>query len=440
MNPLPTPTERLAALFYRLLPLLGMVLIVLLAMPSAFAEELVLATLLKEAVQVHPDIISSQMRTQAARTLMLQADVLPNPLLSIATIPVERGNPYFRRADKVLRVDQTVERGDKRDLRKQLAAATIESVSLEEAAIRRQSLADTARTLIELKRTEQRLQLAREQEIDGQKLAEAARFRVKEGDLSAVEASRIQADALRSRNDRIRAEQALDKARLALSRLVSATPQRALGWTVADDWSTLTPEAVLFPLGVGNAGDPTAPDGVAERLPDNLAGLRFIQAAQRQRDLAQAQRTRDVGVSSQLENKPDQGGSVIGIGVSIPLLLGNDFSGDIARAEADIRQAEAEWMSRLRQLQAELRSLAQSLPALQATAQSLRQDLLPTALQNADKLNAAYRQGAASLIDLLDARRQAFNAQNETIDAQAELASARQTVHFIRLQLEGALP
>ncbi len=419
--------------YYRLLPLLGLVLALMLALPSAFAEELVLAIVLKEASQFHPDIIASQLQTQASRTLMLQADVLPNPLLTLSTIPTQRGNPYFRQADRVLRIDQTLERGGKRGLRKDIAAALIESTRLDEAGVRRQAFTETVKTLIALRRAQDRLMLAQQQEADAEKLAIAARFRVIKGDLSALESARIAADALRVRNDRLRASQALDEARLQLSRLLGADRARSLNWTVGESLGNLTPVLDDHPS-IDNA------DAIATELPETRASLQRLEAAKRQRELSYTLRTRDVSVSSQLESKPDQGGTVIGVGISVPLLLGNDFRGDIARSEAEVRQAEAEWMSRLRQLQSEIRILQQSLPPLESTARSLLQDLLPAAIQNADKLDAAYRQGAASLIDLLDARRQAFIARNEAIDAQADLAIARQTLKFIQLQIKGELP
>ena len=57
-------------------------------------------------------------------------------------------------------------------------------------------------------------------------------------------------------------------------------------------------------------------------------------------DIARAQRTRDVSVGVQYEHFPPDARNTYGISVSIPLFLGNDYRGDIARSEAEHTAAE----------------------------------------------------------------------------------------------------
>ena len=67
-----------------------------------------------------------------------------------------------------------------------------------------------------------------------------------------------------------------------------------------------------------------------------LAAKARLEAAERLRDLAKAQRTRDVTIGAQFERFPGNlPTNSVGFGVSVPLFTGNDFSGDIQKAEVD---------------------------------------------------------------------------------------------------------
>src|SRR5205085_10855660 len=99
--------------------------------------------------------------------------------------------------------------------------------------------------------------------------------------------------------------------------------------------------------GAGSA-DADAVERATESRPYLLAAKARFEAAEKLRDLAKAQRTRDVTVGAQYERYP---GSIpinsVGFGVSIPLFTGNDFSGDIQKAEVD-RYAALDFLERVK--------------------------------------------------------------------------------------------
>ena len=143
------------------------------------------------------------------------------------------------------------------------------------------------------------------------------------------------------------------------------------------------------------------------------------------RDLARSQRTRDVSVGAQFERYP---GSMptnsIGFGIAVPLFLGNDFSGDIQRAEVDryaaldaLEKARATAATEIGRAVADLRAAAERLARYESS-------LLGAAQRSADAAEFAFQRGATSVLEVLDARRTLRAVQLEALAARAEHAKA----------------
>ena len=401
-----------------------MVALGLLTGMPASAEGVHLKQLLELASQNHPGVVAAQLQMQTARSLMLQADVSPNAVASAFSIPTQRNEPYFRQADKQIRLDQTLERGDKRNLRIQGARKLITASEQELAGIKRLSMIETAAAVVSLKLNESKLELLRQQAFDSDRLAQAAEFRVSKGDLAAVEAIRLRADAIRSQNEVRLAGLGLQKTRIELAGLLSLPAEKTASWTLLDSWNDLSP--------------PVSETALQTLLQsDRVSGLGEVRAAKLRAEaseallaLAQAQRTRDVTVSAQAENQPGTGGAVVGLGVAIPLFNGNDFSGDIARATSQQSELQNEWQRKLLEVSNDLVTQTRELTAAQRRKEQIMNTLLPMSQKAADSLALAYKKGAASLTDFLDARRQANNAQLDAITVQAEYARAAQSLNI----------
>ena len=135
----------------------------------------------------------------------------------------------------------------------------------------------------------------------------------------------------------------------------------------------------------------------------------------------------------QTERSPSLGGNVFGVSASIPLFVNNDFSGDIARADADLASAQED----LERLKGLVRSDAARSAALAASAleraQRLQQVSLPEATRAAQAIDFAFSRGAATLTDLFDARRQLVAVRIEALNARADYSKAvlawREAVH-----------
>ena len=97
--------------------------------------------------------------------------------------------------------------------------------------------------------------------------------------------------------------------------------------------------------------------------------------------------------------------------LTVPLPLYNRNQGMIARAQAEVEVAEAELRYVRSQLLAEQAAARRAVTLHQRLVESLRADFLLQADESRNVSLAAYREGAADLLALLDAQRTRSQAQ-----------------------------
>jgi len=157
-----------------------------------------------------------------------------------------------------------------------------------------------------------------------------------------------------------------------------------------------------------------------------LAARERVQAAEKLRDLARAQRTRDVTIGAQYERWLPGGSPTnsFGIGISVPLFTGYDFSGDIQKAEVE-RYAALDALARARALAMnELRRAVSDLNAAAERVERFDGSLLGAANRSAQASEFAFSRGAISVLEVLDARRTLRAVRLEALGARADYARA----------------
>uniref|UniRef100_UPI0005B8366E TolC family protein n=1 Tax=Azohydromonas australica TaxID=364039 RepID=UPI0005B8366E len=236
--------------------------------------------------------------------------------------------------------------------------------------------------------------------------------RVKSGDAARLDATRFELDALRVQSDLVLAENELRALRQQLA-LALGAPEQA---------GALQPRLVV-------PAPPPVP-AAPEQIPGVVAAQSRLQAAERARELARAQATRDVSVGVQLDRYPvtptnsSGTGNTVSLFASVPLLVNHAYQGEIARAEADVDSA-AEALRRARTEAAGEAARAQSQwQGALARRRLVMEELLPAAERVAAGAELAFSRGASGVLEVLDARRALRAAQIERISAEAELAQA----------------
>lgn len=341
----------------------------------------------------------------------------PNPTLSAGVGNVNPriglgggNNPLDYQLDYVARIDQTYERGGKRDLRIESAEhAWRASIWNAAETLRRQQLA-LAQAWIALWGAQERLRLQRDVLDLYRRTLDAAQRRLKAGDVAAADVARIDLDVRRAEAEMTAVEGERIAARNAVAALL-AMDAGAGGPTAAEPWPTIAEPAAA----------PLLPPGEADR-PDLQATRAQQAAADAQSRLARSQRTRDVTVGVQAERyaPPAGGGWLLGAFVSVPIFVHHRFEGEIARAEAE-RELAAESLTRIeQQARADQLRLLDARAAARARRERIERDALPLAERVAADADLAYRKGAGTVLELLDALRQLRALQIDALQARLD--------------------
>ncbi|MBS4098474.1 MAG: TolC family protein [Sulfuricella sp.] len=356
---------------------------------------------------------------QGAEADILSAAQRPNPQLSVNvnTLSVQPGvgvgGPRDKMMDSVIGLSQTIERGNKRGLRIQGAEARV--------AAARGDLADTARqqrlalrqAYYDLRLAQDKLRITEETSGLYRKSVEAAELRLKAGDLAAAEVSRLRVEALRAANDERQAAADLENAQVGLAYLVGMQSQ-AKTLRAGDDFPAF-------------AEIPRNTEETLEQRADVRAALARVSAAEASRDLARAQKSRDVTVGVQFEHNPTGttwANNSVGVNVAMPLFVNYAFEGEIRRAEADLDAARDILEKARAQARAELANAHAGLAAAADQVRRYDAALVGEAERVAKAMEFAYQKGALGMMDLLDARRTYRAVQMDAAVARAGYAKA----------------
>lgn len=340
----------------------------------------------------------------------------PNPDLSLNALSISPWSGYGaggwkdKKMDTQLRLDQLIERGGKRDLRLRGAGARLEAANFELDDTARQQLGVLRHAYYNLRLAQEKLALAEDTAALYGKSAEAGQRRLKAGDIAPVDLSRLQIDQARAASEARQAQAELQQARQALAYLIGREAE-ADALLAADNWPALEALALnQLPL---------------EQRPDLAAASRRLTAAEADRDLARARRSRDVTVGVQYEhNLQNAPTNSYGFGVSVPLFVWHEYEGEIARAEADLDLARRQLELQQAQANSQVAQARQALLAARDRYQRLEGGLLADAERVAKAAEFAYNKGAMGLMDLLDARRTQRQIQVEAASARADYAKA----------------
>jgi outer membrane protein, heavy metal efflux system len=334
------------------------------------------------------------------------------------TNPDAGANPVY-----TLRYDQIIERGGKREFR---TAAADEQLKASEA-----QMLDAVRTQVYQLRqafaaavlARENLRLADETARQYGQTLTLTQAKVDQGDIARVELFRVSAGRLQFQQSVLQARTAYDGATRDILNLLGAKQQDITG-SIAQTTSLvpLAPAAgqlaeslATAPLEVvADFDDRPIGQGVSDlralalvERPDVVAARHLVAAAESNAKLAYAQRTRDVDIGYEYQRVGND--HTAGVIVQVPVFVHNNQRELYSQAEAQKKAAEAQLK------QAELQATTDVDKAYQSYLSARRVLELYTAenLQQLERLRTiatlSYREGASSLLEVLDAQR-AYNA------------------------------
>jgi cobalt-zinc-cadmium efflux system outer membrane protein len=394
----------------------GIVLVVLALDAKVWARDLTLPEAELLLVRNNRELQVARRGMESADAQRVIAGARPNATFSVNSTSISNntgsGSLTQRQIDTVFRIDQPFERGGKRELRLDAAGGLQRAARHDYLDVLRQQLVVLQGAYYDLKVAQERSQtLAENAQLFSGTLAAAER-RLKAGDLAQADVAKVQVDYERAQNDARGAQAELARAQLALAYLLAleaeARELRAVG-----PWPAL------------ERADPDAVDDAIDARPDVVAARTRVEAAEKLRDLARAQRTRDVTLGAQYEHFPGNlPGNSVGVGFAVPLFTGYDFAGDIQKAEVD-RYAALDALAKVRAVARN--DLARAAADLNAAAERVARfdaSLLGAANRSAEASEFAFSRGAISVLEVLDARRTLRAVRLEALAARADYAKA----------------
>ncbi len=371
---------------------------------------LTLAAVLDLALRQHPLVDAARSRVAAARGALLTARTVGNPLL---TYQVENaafpGRPAAAGVDREISTFATLplEPFFQRGPRTRRAQNDIQAAEAELNLARRSVVLDAARAYFRVAEAQSAAAGAGDVATELQSLAVYTQARVKEGATSEGDLIRVQVEL-----DRAESSLALSRAELARAQgelmpyLDTETRRvaRLASVTVA-----LNAASDPLPIGVeGASSDPLRPldDYVARARslrPDLIAARARVAAANADATYQRTLAVRQLGAT--FGTKRSAGATTMIAGISVPLPLFDQNRGEVQWATSERVALEQELVWRERQVTAQV--AASHAAARQLSGQ--RKRLAGGAIARAEEARrialAAYREGAASLLQVIDASR-----------------------------------
>jgi cobalt-zinc-cadmium efflux system outer membrane protein len=363
---------------------------------SAPAQALPPAPSLDEIVTiakaVNPDVVLARLREDSARGEQRIARALP--AISVAAIPQV---PYQ------YSISAPIDVGPQRVYRTRAASSALLAAQVDIDDVQRQVVYAVRQAFYDLLLAQAQRDIARErQDIFGQVLASDS-ARLKSGDIPELNVARSELEFARAESDLTRADAATHSARLALQLILGVRqPDTAFTVTGALTFKPVTlPEDSLVAL-------------ASENRPDLRAARVRIDQSRALLDLSAATLFPTPAVSLVYQNGvPFGNGSnyALGVGFSLPLLYWN--GGERERARAGVVAANVAARRTEAQAANDVQTALDAYRAARGLAERYESGLLAKAQHALDMARYAYRTGATSLLDLLDAVRTYADTRSE---------------------------
>ncbi|MDE2599506.1 MAG: TolC family protein [Rhodocyclaceae bacterium] len=385
---------------------------------SLYAAPLTLQQAETQLLQSNHAVVAARRALEGATADITIAGQAPNPTVTYSATNYSPRNGLGggslgdKRLDQTLLVQQPIERGNRRELRRTGAEALAQAARADYADARRQQRLALHQAWFDWLAAAEKKRLLGETAGLYKRGMVATDLRLKLGDVSRVEASRLRIEALRAENDARGALADYEKARADVAFLLGEPDLKNLEPVI--DWPAL------------ENSDLAAAGRTLDSRPDVLAAGSRIQASERRRELARSLTTRDVTLGAQVERDPTTiSGVTYGLQVSIPIFARYGYEGERARAESDY-YATIEDSERVRQgVSTEITRARADLAAATDRLQRVETETLPQAREVGAASEFAYKKGALNLTDLLDARRTLRAVELEAVTARADHAKAR---------------
>jgi cobalt-zinc-cadmium efflux system outer membrane protein len=363
------------------------------AQPS---DSLTLEAATEQFLRRNLSVEAARFEVGVAEAERVGARLRPRPGLTVSAdnLRVSGETPFSRLFEVGVTVSQPIELGNRQGRRVEVAerAVTVAEARLTQVLQRR--LFELRRTFYEAVLARALLAIARENRDNFDELVRFNTARFEEGDIAEGELIRV-------RLERVKYETGVNSAALAL-RQANVRLLEALG---ESDFARAETLEAGGPLEAGRVQLDLA--ALRQSALSNRAEIKVAEAQVALSDsVSKLERSRGKG-----DVTPYAGYRRVGVdntvvaGVTVPLPFGNRNQGGIARAEAEELVAEANLRLARNRALAEVETAYRAYESAREQVRAYEAGILRQADESRDITLAAYREGVADLVALLDAQR-----------------------------------
>jgi len=365
----------------------------------------------------NPELRVFSLETRAAQARELQAGLWPNPELEVEVEEVggtgdRRG---FDAAETTVQLSQLIELGDKSQKRKKVASFEKELADIDYHNKKLEVFSEAAKIFIAVLQAQEKLQLSGELLKLSEESFNVVEQRVNAGKDSPLEKTRAFVG-------------------LSNIKIKHRETQRNLEFVRKELASFWGQDKPLFEQAAGNLDDIqelSSLDELVLRLKLNPQYTRWETEIKKSRavlDLEKSKAIGDLTIGAGLQRFNETDDNAFIFGVSIPLPVANRNQGAKQEAAFNLAKAREEQKAAWLKLQNEFNRTYQELTNSYSQATSLRNEVLPGALEVFNAATTAYREGKVDYLNVLDAQRTLFEVKNEYIESLAVYHTAKADV------------
>jgi cobalt-zinc-cadmium efflux system outer membrane protein len=343
---------------------------------------------------------------QATRTTILQdeaeevtANLRPNPTLSWDSQffplfnPSQFSTSYLEnQAQFDVGIGYTFERGRKRQRRLQAAKDQTAQTRSTVDDSQRQLVFNTGQQFIAVLLAQSTLDLSKQDAESFQQTVDISESRYKAGDMSESDLLKIKLQLLQFQSD-------FSTAKLAKIQALAALRQ-FLGFESVPDEFDVEGDLDYQPVHADLDGLKML---AMQNRPDLHAAQQGVTAARSQEALMRANGKKDLGVTFDYTHTAGINSGAFFFNIDLPIFDRNQ--GEVARARFAITQAEEQALETAQQVNTDIVDSYAALHSNDEIIQLYRGGYVDQAKQSRDITEYAYKRGAASLLDFLDAER-----------------------------------
>lgn len=364
-----------------------------------------------------PRIRAADARREGATGDRMQAGIRPNPELFVDAENFA-GNKEYRGTNNIeltAGLSQRIEIGGKRQARIDAAEAGLTLAAHDRNADQLALREDIARAYVNVLYSARLVVLEDERLKNAQSLAGAIRERVQNGRESPIQSRKTDITLAAAQVASQKAQRELQGNRATLTALLGVP---SVELAVNSGWFDR----------IGAVPEVSPDEGALAENPDFARLSATIALARAGVDRERAAGVPDPTLSAGMRRYREDASNALVVGLSIPIPVFDQNSGNILKARQDLNRAEAEADTMRLTLLGSLAKARQTLIAAHREAETIGTTITPAADEAAAAAREGYTAGKFGFLDLLDAQRTQF-------DVKAQHATALRDYHLARIEL-----